>query len=63
MLGEIKIVIDPEAFEAETGEPLSDELLELLGAIVNDEVACYTMGYSGWQAGWCLTPEEMNRAL
>ena len=55
-IASIKLYIDADAFEAECNEPLEDGLLEILGSIINDELACYTMGYSGWAVGWETKP-------
>jgi hypothetical protein len=47
----LKVILyfDPEAYADEGGEPLTDERLHEMGHLLNDEVASFYLGYSGWR--------------
>lgn len=45
---QIILYIDPEQYESEAGEPLSDERLDQIGSDVNDDAAGI-YGYEGWE--------------
>lgn len=54
-LASVRLYFDPEAFEAESGEPLNNAMLYWLGKLL-EEQACSMYGYEGVQSGWYSCP-------
>ena len=47
----LTLYFDPVAYEAEVGEPFSEDMLNDFGRDLNEQAAHFC-GYEGWQAGW-----------
>jgi hypothetical protein len=56
-LATIKLLIDAESFERESGEALTDEMLVWLGQCIQED-AYPVCGYAGWEVGWVTCPAK-----
>lgn len=57
-LATITLYIDPDDWEREMGEKLTDLEVLRIGKRINDEVAGSWHGYCSWHTGWATFRED-----